>query len=181
MLYALLRRAHHGDQDAVLELTKKFKPLLRKYARKLNYEDAYNDLLLNFIEMIDVMKVDSLRVQSDAGIIAYLAKAVYSHYVKNLKHLLSEVSTVNFSQLEEWQILAAGGFSSDSTGFIKSDLSEIKQLLTENEYRIIHGIFILGYSESELARAHSSTRQNICQVKKRALKKLKNYMTGGLS
>lgn len=33
-----------GDQTAKLEIINQFRPLLRKYAYKLNYEDAFYDL-----------------------------------------------------------------------------------------------------------------------------------------
>lgn len=43
MLCDLICNAQKGDKEAVLELIQKFSPLFRKYARKLNYEDAYED------------------------------------------------------------------------------------------------------------------------------------------
>jgi len=54
----------------------------------------------------------------------------------------------------------------------------IKALLTANEYSVLSGIFVLGYTETELARMNGKTRQNIHQAKMKALKKLKKYMTG---
>jgi len=83
MLYELLERSKCGDQEAVVELIERFKPLLKKYARKLNYEDAYEDLLLNFIEMLNTLNVNSLRARSDAVIVTYFGKAIYSHYIKD--------------------------------------------------------------------------------------------------
>lgn len=46
----------YPDDAAVLELIERFKRLLIKYAKKLDYEDAYNDLQLFFIELIAKLK-----------------------------------------------------------------------------------------------------------------------------
>jgi len=52
MLCVLARNAKYGDRDAALKMIQQFQPLLQKYSRKLGYEDAYNDLILFFIELI---------------------------------------------------------------------------------------------------------------------------------
>lgn len=42
----LISEAKAGNQNSMLEILNKFKPLIRKYSYKLNYEDAENDLIL---------------------------------------------------------------------------------------------------------------------------------------
>ena len=39
MLFELFQASQGNDQEAMLELTRKFHPLLGKYGRKLGYED----------------------------------------------------------------------------------------------------------------------------------------------
>ena len=46
--------------------------------------------------------------------------------------------------------------------------------LTKKEKSILKLIYIYGYSSTEIARQFSSSKQNINQIKKRALKKLQN-------
>lgn len=60
MICRLLVRAQRGDEEAMLELIKRFQPLLRKYAKKLRYDDAYEDCRLFFIELIK--SVDEARL-----------------------------------------------------------------------------------------------------------------------
>jgi hypothetical protein len=55
MTIDIIVRSQGGDGDATLLLIEKFNPLLKKYAYKLSYDDAYNDLLLNFIELLHNM------------------------------------------------------------------------------------------------------------------------------
>ena len=42
----------NGSHNSMLELIKIFKPLTKKYAFKMNYEDAENDLILSMIQLI---------------------------------------------------------------------------------------------------------------------------------
>jgi DNA-directed RNA polymerase specialized sigma subunit len=55
MICRLLARAQQGDDEAMLELINRFQPLLKKYAKKLRYDDAYEDCLLFFIELVKTM------------------------------------------------------------------------------------------------------------------------------
>ena len=52
MLIAQIKQAALGNQQEMLNLIKQFDPLLKKYARKLYYPDAYCDLRLFFIDLI---------------------------------------------------------------------------------------------------------------------------------
>ena len=52
MLLEELDRAQSGDDQAMLNLISKFLPLIKKYGRRLGYEDAANDLIADFIEFI---------------------------------------------------------------------------------------------------------------------------------
>ncbi len=49
MLNSTIRNAQKNDEENMLLLIEKFRPLMVKYARKLNYEDAYDDIMLYFI------------------------------------------------------------------------------------------------------------------------------------
>lgn len=48
-MYDLVVRAEDNDNDAMLELIGRFRPLMLKYAKKLNYDDAYEDMVFEFI------------------------------------------------------------------------------------------------------------------------------------
>ena len=70
MLGALIQNAQENSEEDMLALIERFKPLMVKYARKLNYEDAYNDIVLCFITLIKsqnlcklVSKADNIIVQ----------------------------------------------------------------------------------------------------------------------
>ena len=46
MLRDLVKKAQGNDKEAMLKLIEQFVPLLRKYSRKLNYEDSYEEMTL---------------------------------------------------------------------------------------------------------------------------------------
>lgn len=42
----LIIKAQSGDQDAVLQLVRRFIPIIKKYSRWMGYEEAYADLVV---------------------------------------------------------------------------------------------------------------------------------------
>lgn len=61
MLYNVVEKAKNGDEGAMMELIRKFDPLLHKYANKLEYEDAYQDYVLYFIELVKSGSLENLK------------------------------------------------------------------------------------------------------------------------
>ena len=65
--------------------------LKKKYAIKLNYEDAFNDLQLYFIECILKIPLESGNfVKSDYYILSYIKKSIYFGYVALSKKIQKE-------------------------------------------------------------------------------------------
>ena len=176
MYYELLTQPQNGDQDSMLELIRKFTPLLIKYARKLNYEDAFNDLRLAFLESVIALNTNNLKAKNDAVVVSYLSRSMQSRYVRLLKTFLVDVDAIAFSQLEEWQIPASGIDPKSVGDFSDIELSDIRKTLTDREYFVFFNSFIAGFTEVEIARKCSITRQAVCKTRKRVLKKLGEYV-----
>ena len=66
MLYNVVEKAKNGDEDAMMELIRKFGSLLHKYANKLEYEDAYQDYVLYFIELVKSGSLENLKDKNEA-------------------------------------------------------------------------------------------------------------------
>lgn len=60
MLLDTIRYAKNGNSEAMLELIKRFDRVIRKYARLLKYEDAYEDIVVEFIAFIHKFPIDSI-------------------------------------------------------------------------------------------------------------------------
>ena len=157
-------RAQAGSQEDMLFLIQRFEPQLKHYSRRLYSEDAQSELTLRFIEIIHAMNLDALRSQGDGTIVAYLAQSVRNAYISLLssKDKTAE-PPVSWEELREREALDF------------SELLDICPELTKKERRVLTLIYFHGYTSAEVARIVHSTKQNINQIKMRALKKLRRY------
>lgn len=169
-----IRSGQYGDQSAVLRLVNKFSPELKKYAQKLETEDAYYDLQAEFIELILYLDCNKLRNKSDGAMVQYLSQSIYHAYIKLLRQLIDNKAPIISANDLTDSIL----YQSPITYENRSDLFDIPPtLLTPQEAYAFYQICILGYSAAELARKKGVTRQSINQAKQRAISKLRQYFT----
>ena len=82
MRYELICRAQNEDKEAMQELVDRFTPLLKKEAKRLAYEDAYEDIRLFFIELIDSIKLEKIKLKEDGGIASYINVSIINFYNK---------------------------------------------------------------------------------------------------
>ena len=68
MLSEAITSAQHNNPDSLLALIEKFKPLLKKYAYKLRYEDAYYNLQLDFIQIVLSINLDAQNQKSEGNV-----------------------------------------------------------------------------------------------------------------
>lgn len=67
------------NRKAMEELLTQFDPLITKYAKKLDYEDAYSDIITLFIEKIQKLKCQELRTTDDYTLLKYI-KRLYNQF-----------------------------------------------------------------------------------------------------
>ena len=60
-LYQEILEAQRGNDEKMLQLLRQFQPLLAKNARRLRYEDAFDDLQVKLIEVIKYIKLGQLK------------------------------------------------------------------------------------------------------------------------
>lgn len=168
-----IRRSQGGNQQATLDLIEKFKPALNAYARKLETEDAYHDLVLEFLQILRSINCDAIRFDGDGAMVNYLSQAIYHAYIKLLQRLIKNkfvtVSMDDITDLDLYQndqYLEMAPFPLDVPG----------SLLTRKEKLVLYRIHVMGYSAAEVAHAWGTTRQSVNQMKLRAEKKLRNYL-----
>ncbi len=168
-----IQRGQDGDQQAVLHLIKKFDPLLKKYARKLETEDAYYDLQLEFLEIITNLNCNTIRKRGDGAMVNYLSKCIRHSYVKLLHRLISnKIPYTSLDELTDQVLLQCSVYQAAVTPSIELPAD----LLTKKEKDIIYKIHILGHSAASVAKCYGTSRQNVNQTKLRAEKKLRAYM-----
>ena len=90
MLLAEIKLAQNGNQDSILMLVSKFSPLLKKYGRKLGYEDATLDLTADFIEFLSNWNLKNFHESGDGAVVNYIVQSLYRIYLKRLKSCIEE-------------------------------------------------------------------------------------------
>lgn len=174
MIIDQIIRAQQGDAEAMEQLVTKFEPLLKKYSRKLFWEDALSDLTLAFLELIHGLQVEQLRCREDGALVNYLARSIYNAYLALLRdffHQPKEVASLDdatealkYAVLSYEEPLEAQRFF---------DLLDGCPSLTEKERFVLTQIYYGGHTAVEVAKAWSTSKQNINQIKQRGLKKLR--------
>lgn len=177
MLYDSIQRAQAGSDKDMMELVLKFTGLLKKYGRKLGYEDAENDLTADFIELIRYFKLDKLHNTSDGAIVNFICQSTYRAYLKRLKNEVEKkLAVVSFEDLTPLQLQQADrGVATEIEESISSYFPGVG--LTSMEMMVLKAVYEKGYAVSEVATSFGVSRQNVNQIKKRAIMKLKKVYT----
>lgn len=165
------------DESAALQLLGIFEKLLKKYARLLGTEDAYEELRLFFFELLDQLKEKGIRADSDGYIVNYISKSVRHQYITLSKarntrkeHLFSDISEEQMFFIEQ---LAASDDNDDISAFFPTNSK-----LSEREQTILRLFFVDDYSIEEIAQQLGVSRQAVNQAKNRALGKIRKAYLG---
>jgi RNA polymerase sigma factor (sigma-70 family) len=159
MIHELIVQSQEGDEDSFLTLIEKFNPLLKKYAYKLHYEDAYNDLLADFIELITHMQTSRIRNKNEGALVSYICTVIHSSYVKKLIAIKKRNNLISFSSLSENESYYVEVASTSNDEYFKYEIPGMQQVLTKSEAHLIELIFYSGYSASEIALVLGISRQ----------------------
>lgn len=88
-LYTIILESKHGNQISMLHLIEKFRPLINKYARKLNYDGADSDLIISFICIIKAIPIKTnLNLKETQQIVGYIANSIRYKYIELSKKTL---------------------------------------------------------------------------------------------
>lgn len=161
------------DEAAALQLLEMFEKLLKKYARQLGTEDAYEDLRLFFFELITKLKGKDICSDNDGYIVSYITKSVKNQYIAMSKNrnahkedIFSDISEEQMTYIEQ---LAATDDTVDISVYFPQD-----NKLTAREYTILHFFFVFGYSIEDIAHHLNISRQAVNQAKNRAISKVRS-------
>ena len=173
--------AQQGDQEAMLQLIEQFTPLLKKYAYKLHTDDALSELTLKLIELVHAIKLDKLNSDTNGAIVNYIANSIRHAYIALLKVMLSTAAEcISWDMLTDAQKFEQPDHSAGDTGE-----QQFRQLLcewpalTKKEQEVLLLSIYYEYPSAEIAKMLFSSRQNINQIKLRALKKMRDIQRDG--
>ena len=176
MLIDLIRSAQKDDEHAMLQLINRFDKLFQKYGRKLRYEDAKNDLIVDFIELIKTFDFEKINNTSDGAIVNFLVKSTYRFYLKHLEIFMNKSNMeVPLCDLDSSQVQILERRLAMQDSLSVSELFP-KNVLTLKEQKILIAIYQQGRSVSDVAAFLHVSRQNINQIKKRAESKIRKKL-----
>ncbi len=167
-----LRWDKRGDEKAKLELYKKFLPRIKKFGRKLFYEEAETDLTIFLLEFINKANLEKFQNRKDEEIDSYIYKVFKNKYINILRQVINK--NIEATILE--------------TDFICYDCYEkleekyifdLMKNLNNIQKKIIIGKYVYDHSDIELAVLLNVSRQTIYKQKKKALITLKNEIKKG--
>lgn len=157
------------NSQVMLNLIKKFDPLLRKYGRMLQIEDGYEEMQLEFIELIHKINAKPRLDLSEGAMVNYIVSSIKNSFYKLLRESKKQLQPViSFDELTD---------KSKCQLISKNEMPLViilSRTLNRKEILILRLCFEYGYSSAEIARHLHVTRQNINQIKKRALRKLRS-------
>lgn len=173
MLSSFIQNAQENSEEDMLFLIEKFRPLMVKYAKKLGYEDAYNDIVLYFIRLIKSINLTNLTDRTDKVIVSYINRSVTNFYNKKIPQMIINPKEIMMSELtEEQQYYIEMTMAQKDETDIVSEYG-LEHILTESERRLIYQVYVEGCSVADLARCQHRTRQAVNQQRIRAINKIK--------
>ena len=165
------------DDDAALQLLEMFDKLLKKYARLLGTEDAYEELRLFFFELLDKLKSKELCSDSDGYAVNYISKSVKNQYIALSKARNSRREDT-FSEMSEEQMVYVEQIAATDDRVDISSYFPSGNELSEREIIILQQFFVDDYSIEEIAQQLNISRQAVNQAKNRALNKIRKALNG---
>lgn len=176
MLYHIIERIQNNDKNAMMEMLDRFQPLLRKYARMLKVEDAYEILVTDFLEMLCKIKLSNLRSSEDGVLVCYIRSSVYHSYIRHSqKNSCLELNEICLSELSEAQQIRVEEISAVNDEYDDIGHSQLHEVLSEYEMKVLWWICVDKYSAAEIAKRLGVSRQSVNQTKQRAIKKTKKH------
>lgn len=182
-LKQLIQSAKENDENAMLEIIEKFRPLINKYFKNSYYnEDVKSALVLKLIEVVKIeLKFDSLREQNDGALVNYIVSSLYHQYLgicgknttkSNMELTCEDDVLISFIDMNKF-------YNEQNTeDAILFEL--LRTILTERELDCVYHIIFMGYTAEELSKKWHITKQACNQCKRRAFDKIRRYYAKGL-
>ncbi|QCH29051.1 sigma-70 family RNA polymerase sigma factor [Clostridium tyrobutyricum] len=173
-LKIIVERAQDGNKNCTLIIIEKFRPLINKYSKKLNYSGANSDLIICLIEVIRDMPIaKNPKFKEDKYIVGYIYTSIKRKYVQLYKehlNIISRETELNLNVISDYYLDESWNLI-DSRIFILSLMNKLSQY----QKYIIKKIFLYDFSVSDLANELNISRQSVNRAKNRALNNLRKY------
>ena len=169
-LYDTIESIQNGDTEKIIYIIGKFNPTIKKYSKRLKYEEAETDLIIDLIEMIQVINLSNFDKKNEGSLVKYIYNNIKNKHIdlfrKYVKSVKEEVE-INLDIIETPE-----NYNIEENIFIEDLLNKLPEL----QRKIIKEKYINDHSDAEIAKALNKTRQAVNKTKNKALKTLRNYL-----
>lgn len=155
------------------QLINLFNPLINKYSNKTNLnfrEDFKQELKLELFILITKIANENIEFKEDKYLLNYIKKTMFNKYLFLLKKYKNFESEIMSNEQNISNIPYEKDFN------VNLSFDEIIKILNEKEKMIIINHYKYDIKISKIAEKTNLSRQNINQIKLRALDKLKNKL-----
>lgn len=169
ILCDLIVSAKDKNKDSLMEIINKFRPLIKKQAYALNYEDAENDLIVDMIELIYNMLFFSM-MDRRLHIYQHLSDIPIVKFLKQRIRLRENECIYDPDIIKNIENL--------SEDFEKKDLDlifAIRKLNYNQKWVIIYKFFFM-FKDKEIMNKLNISRQAVYNNKNKALKNLRKML-----
>lgn len=164
-LYSIVTNAKLGNSNDLYNLILKFNPLLTKYSKLLNYEDAKCDITLCFIEIINKMPINK-KFTDDKFILSYINKGIKNSYI-NISRNKNKIDTREY-------ICEIQDFNNKIDFHSDLEFYDLIKYLTDREKQIIIFKYFNCLSDIQISKKLNISRQYVNKLNRQALYKIKN-------
>ncbi|WP_291573636.1 RNA polymerase sigma factor [Clostridium sp. UBA4548] len=169
-LYELVLLHQEGNRDASLAIINKFKPLIKKLSKKLNYEEAETDLVILFIQLLGTIDINKFDESHEGALVKYLFNFLKHRSIDLFrKYVLKPTEELELN-LDILKIEV----DMDTHIFVK-ELFDM-DILTAQQKLILKHSYLSEYSDSEIAKSLNISRQAVNKTKRRGIEALRNYL-----
>ncbi len=163
--------AKKDNKDALMEIINIFMPLIKKYSRKLLYDGAESDIIILLIKIIKAYPISkSDNNIEDKDIIAYVNISVKHEYIR-LSKKFSRLANMETELNEDIYLIKA-----DDNIENELLINDLLDKLSAIQKTILKELFLIGCTQTALAKKLNISRQAVNKNKVKALNKLKSYL-----
>lgn len=155
---------YQHDENAMLQVINKFSPVLRSTARKLNYDGAESDLIIDLIEKVQKMNFEKIRELGDGQLVNYISHMIRNKgidIIRNRRKQIDEIYVVSIYEVP------------DCTSRLEYDIWNMLESLNDRQKTVIVLRYFYGYSDIEIGEKLGITRQAVNKLHRKSIKILK--------
>lgn len=166
-LKQLIEDFRHEDMTAFGFIYEEFKRFINLYSRRLDYEDATQELTIFLIELLYDIDLSKFPSSDSDGLMRYIAVSLRNKYI-----VLSKENYKYKSMSAE--IYESEVFSCDTLDE-RLNIEEALKALTNRQRLVIIYKYIFDYSDAEISNILGISRQAVNQNKNRAFITLRKF------